>query len=143
LIEQGGYLQRKVSDTGYPPRDWVGVHILTWQEAHGTVPASHIVAFKDRKKDNTALENLELLTRRDLMLRNTIHNYPPELADVIRVTGALKRKIGSIHEEQTDRSTQPPIRNARSTQGSGQAEKRRSREGHQRRRQNAHRLHKT
>lgn len=116
-ISKDGYLQRKVSDTGYAPRDWVGVHILTWQEAHGPVPPGHIVAFKNRKRDNTGLENLELLSRRELMLRNTIHNYPPELADVIRMNGALRRKIRSIHEEQTDRPEKPPVRDARSAQG--------------------------
>jgi HNH endonuclease len=121
-ISKDGYLQRKVSDTGYPPRDWVGVHILTWQEAHGPVPPGHIVAFKDRKKDNTAVENLELLSRRELMLRNTIHNYPPELADVIRVSGALRRKIRRINEEQIDGSTQSPVRDARSAQGPGQSD---------------------
>jgi hypothetical protein len=108
-ISKEGYLQSKVSDTGYPPRDWVGVHILAWQGAHGPIPAGYIVAFKNGKKDNTSVENLELLSRRELMLRNTIHNYPPELADVIRVNGALRRKIRSIHEEQIDGSTQPPV----------------------------------
>jgi hypothetical protein len=130
-ISKDGYLQRKVSDTGYPPRDWVGVHVLTWEKAHGPVPPGHIVAFKDRKKDNTVLENLELLSRRELMLRNTIHNYPPELAAVIRMNGALRRKIRSIHEEQTVGSTQSPVRDARSAQGSGQPYGRRPRQGHQ------------
>jgi len=126
-ISKDGYLQRKVSDTGYPPRDWVGVHILTWQEARGPIPPGHVVAFKNKRKDNTALENLELLSRRELMQRNTIHNYPPELTDVIRVNSALRRKIRSIHEEQTDGSAQPPVRDARSAQGSGQADGRRPR----------------
>jgi hypothetical protein len=31
-INSDGYLDRKVQDTGYPPRDWVGVHRLIWEE---------------------------------------------------------------------------------------------------------------
>lgn len=104
-----GYLQRKVSDTGYPPRDWVGEHTLLWEKAHGPIPKGHALVFKDRNKGNRNkgniyLDNLELITRRELMRRNTIHNYPPELADVIRLGAALKRQLRRRREEQNDRS---------------------------------------
>jgi HNH endonuclease len=104
-----GYLQRKVSDTGYPPRDWVGVHVLMWEEEHGPVPEGHAVAFKDRHKANICPGNLELVSRAELMRRNTIHNYPPELAGVIRLSASLKRKLRSLDEEHTDRSAQPSV----------------------------------
>ncbi|CAD5107198.1 HNH endonuclease signature motif containing protein [Zestomonas carbonaria] len=100
-VSRDGYLQRKVSDTGYPPRDWVGVHILLWQEHHGPVPAGNCLCFKDGNKQNIALDNLELLTRAERMQRNTIHRYPPELKDAIRAVGKLKRTIKEAeHEEQ-------------------------------------------
>jgi hypothetical protein len=108
-LSKDGYLQRKVSETGYPPRDWVGVHILTWKEEHGPVPKGHAVAFKDRNKANICPENLELISRRELMRRNTIHKYPPELAGVIRLSASLKRKLRSLHEEHADRSSQPSV----------------------------------
>ena len=88
-----GYLQRKVTDTGYPPRDWVAVHILLWEEANGPVPPGHALCFKDGDKTHIELENLELLTRRELMLRNSVHNLPSELKEVIRLKAALQRKI--------------------------------------------------
>nr|WP_288356107.1 HNH endonuclease signature motif containing protein [uncultured Pseudomonas sp.] len=84
-----GYLQRKVTDTGYPPRDWKGVHILLWEEAHGPVPSGHCLAFRDGNKRNITLENLELITRAERMRRNTIHRYPPELKGAIRTLGRL------------------------------------------------------
>ncbi len=37
-INADGYLDRKVSATGYPPRDWVAVHRLLWIEHHGPIP---------------------------------------------------------------------------------------------------------
>jgi hypothetical protein len=111
-----GYLQRKVSDTGYPPRDWVGEHILLWEKAHGPIPKGHALTFKDRNKGNIRLDNLELITRRELMPRNTIHNYPPELSDVIRLGAALKRQLRRRHEEQNERSAQSPVRGVRGAQ---------------------------
>jgi hypothetical protein len=92
-INSDGYLDRKIRDTGYPPADWRGVHILLWEEKHGPVPASHAVVFKDGKKKHVVLKNLELITRAELMLRNTIHNLPAELKDTIMLAGRLKRII--------------------------------------------------
>jgi hypothetical protein len=108
-LSKDGYLQRKVSDTGYPPRDWVGVHILTWQKKHGPVPKGFAVAFKDRDRTHISLDNLELISRRELMQRNTIHNYPPELTEVIRLGAALKRRLRRIDEEQDVGSAQPSL----------------------------------
>jgi len=100
-LSQEGYLQRKVTDTGYPPRDWIGVHILLWAEAHGPVPEGHCLSFRDGNKQHIALDNLELITRAERMRRNTIHRYPPELKDAIRTLGRLKRAIREVsHEEQ-------------------------------------------
>lgn len=98
-----GYLQRKVSDTGYPPRDWVGVHVLMWIEANGPVPKGFVVSFKDGNKAHLSLDNFALISRQELMRRNTIHNYPPELVDVIRLGAAVKRELRSIHEKHSDR----------------------------------------
>ncbi|MCS8378253.1 HNH endonuclease, partial [Pseudomonas aeruginosa] len=42
-ISADGYLQRKISDTGYPPRDWKGIHILLWEEHFGPIPTGHCV----------------------------------------------------------------------------------------------------
>jgi len=104
-----GYLQRKVSDTGYPPRDWVGEHILMWQEAHGPVPPGFAVSFKDGNKANVVLENVVLISRRELMQRNTIHRFPPDLADAIRLNGSLKRRLRSLHEEHNHGPSQPSV----------------------------------
>ena len=104
-----GYLQRKISDTGYPPRDWIGEHVLMWQAAFGPVPPGHAVCFKDGDKTHLALDNFELLSRGELMLRNTIHKLPPVLTDVIRLNGALKRRLRQLDEKQTLGSPQPSV----------------------------------
>jgi hypothetical protein len=108
-LSKDGYMQRKVSDTGYPPRDWKGEHTILWEKVHGPVPGGYAVAFKDGDKTHISDENFELISRSELMRRNTIHNYPPELAGVIRLSAKLKRKLRSLHEEHADRPTQPSV----------------------------------
>jgi hypothetical protein len=95
-----GYQERKAYDTGYPPHNWVGEHILLWEKHHGPVPPSHAVCFKDGNKTNITIDNLELVSRADLMRRNAIHNLPKELVDVIMLNGALKRRVRELNEKQ-------------------------------------------
>jgi hypothetical protein len=106
----GGILQRKHTETGYPPRDWVSVHRSVWEATHGPVPAGHVVVFKNGRHttDEAAitLDALELLTRAQVMARNTRHNLPPELNELIQLRGALNRKINNrtrAREEQDHR----------------------------------------
>lgn len=89
-----GYLQRKISDTGYPPRDWKFVHRLLWEETNGSVPPGHVVIFIDGDKGNIDLANLRLASRSELGRRNVMWNrYPRELSETIQLAGVLKRKI--------------------------------------------------
>lgn len=88
-----GYLQRKVSDTGDRKRDYVMLHHLVWR-LHGLrVPASHALTFRDGDKRNFDINNLELLTRAELMARNTVHRLPKEVARAVQLVGALRRQI--------------------------------------------------
>lgn len=96
---QDGYLQRKVTDTGYPPRDWIGLHILLWEEHNGAIPPGHCVCFRNGNKQQIELDNLELITRAERMRRNTIHRYPEELKSTIRQLGNLKRAIREATDE--------------------------------------------
>lgn len=98
-----GYLQRKVTDTGYPPRDWVMVHRLVWEAAHGPIPPGHAVAFKPGRRttevDEITIDALELLTKRELMLRNSITRMPPELAELSRLRGRITREINEREKD--------------------------------------------
>jgi hypothetical protein len=92
-----GYLRKKIADGpgGFgAPKVWELIHRRTWIDANGPVPAGHAVVFRDCNKRNCALENLELITRRELRIRNSIHRmYPRELASTILEAGVLKRRI--------------------------------------------------
>lgn len=89
-----GYLQRKVTDTGYPPRDWVAVSHLEWSKYHGKpVPNGHAVIFRDGNTRNFSADNLELISRADLMRRNSYLSMPQPLPEIVQLRGALTRKI--------------------------------------------------
>lgn len=94
-----GYLQIKLHDTGYPPHDWVMYHRHVWEQAHGPVPAGHVVAFKDGRRrvkpDEITLEVLECVSREEHMRRNTVHNLPPQLVEVVRLRSVLTRAINT------------------------------------------------
>jgi hypothetical protein len=98
-ITDDGYLQRKVTDTGYTPRDWVGEHVLLWTAAHGAPPPGHAVIFRDGDKRHVSLENLELVSRADLMRRNSIHAVlPPGLKAAVFQLGILRRALRRLEE---------------------------------------------
>lgn len=94
-VTKDGYLQRKMTDTGYTPRDWRMVHHLVWEEENGRpVPQGHALVFRDGDKRNFDPANLELVTRAELMRRNSYHTHlPPELARIVQLRGVLTRKI--------------------------------------------------
>jgi hypothetical protein len=104
-LSKDGYLERKVTDDHpVPARRWVGVHRIVWEAAHGPIPAGHAVAFREGKRtsvaDEITADRLELVSRVELMRRNSYHNnYPKEVAQLIQLKGALNRKINRIAGE--------------------------------------------
>ena len=92
-VSNEGYLQRKVTDTGVTWRDYRPVHHLVWQEAWRDIPPGYALVFRDGDKRNFALCNLELVTRADIMRRNSFHNYGPEIAAAVQLRGAITRQI--------------------------------------------------
>lgn len=90
-----GYLYRKVSDVRYVPHtvNWKLEHHLRWERTRGPIPPGHALVFKDGNRKNIRISNLELITRKELRHRNSIHVLPPELQEVMRLNGAIKRII--------------------------------------------------
>ncbi len=94
-----GYLERKISDdrTIAPARRWVGVHRLVWESINGPIQKGNVVVFrKDLRTTNEqeiTIDRLELISRQDLMRRNTVHQYGPEIAQIVRLRGAITRQI--------------------------------------------------
>lgn len=92
-ITAEGYRKRKITDTGYAPRDWVGVHRLLWIARNGQIPEGHKIAFRNGDKTDIRIENLELITQNESMSRNSVHRLPKALAEVCQLKGTLQRQI--------------------------------------------------
>lgn len=88
-----GYIKVKVSDTR-SKSDWKLKHVAVWEEHNGPLPEGQIVVFKNRDTRDFRPENLEAITRGENMRRNAYYNrYPPEVAQLIQLRGALNRQI--------------------------------------------------
>lgn len=92
-VSVDGYLERKVNNDLPFQKRWRAVHLLVWEAAHGPLPPGHAVTFVSGDKRDVRLENLALVSRQELMRRNTVHNYPKPIAEAIQLLGALNRKI--------------------------------------------------
>jgi hypothetical protein len=103
-ISRDGYLEVKFRERNGLYGNWKGVHTMLWEEKHGPVPKGFALAFKDGDKTHIRLGNLELISRAELMRRNSVHNLPKELQAVIQLAGALKRKVREKSEAHTNRA---------------------------------------
>ena len=66
---------------------------MVWESEHGPIPEGHSVIFRNGDKQDIRLENLELVSKGELMKRNTVHRLPKDLANVCLLKGALTRQI--------------------------------------------------
>lgn len=87
-IAKDGYIEVRIRPGKFMPK-----HRYIWEQANGPVPPDKILVFKDGNQKNITLDNLELITRKENMLRNSIYRFPPELVSTIKLVSKLKRKI--------------------------------------------------
>lgn len=86
-------------------RVWPLLQRHVWEQHHGPIPPKHSIVFKDGNRKNCAIENLECVSRADLMRRNTVHNLPKPIAQAYQLIGAINRQIRkrAKHAEEQDR----------------------------------------
>jgi hypothetical protein len=104
-----GYLERKVTDDPSiaPARRWIALHRIVWEAVNGPIPAGHVVVFRPGMKTAEAsevtIDRLECITRLALMRRNSVHTiYPPEVARVVQLRGAINRQINKRAKHEQD-----------------------------------------
>jgi hypothetical protein len=106
-INADGYLDRKVADTGYPPRDWQAVHRLVWIEANGPVPEGHVIRFKPGRRstdvEKITTDAVECITQAENGRRNSFrNNYPPEVVKLIQTRAHIQRMINKRDRARTE-----------------------------------------
>lgn len=103
-VNADGWLDRKVRMDGPPQHRWKAVHRIVWEAAHGPVPPGHRVVFKGGRTtvlEEITLDRLEMITARELMLRNSVHNLPPQLLEIVHLRSAITRQINQQSKEET------------------------------------------
>lgn len=69
VVNADGYLQVKIAE----PKKWKLKHRLVWEQAHGSIPKTHYIAFLDGDKMNCNLDNLAMLSKAANVRRNQNH----------------------------------------------------------------------
>ena len=100
-ISKEGILQRKVNNDMPFQQRWKAVHAILWEKHNGPIPKGHVVVFRNGDRTDIRIENLELISRAQLMQRNSYHNnYPKEVALAIQLRAALVRQINRRHKSE-------------------------------------------
>lgn len=84
--DKDGYLIVKIAE----PNVWQYKHHIAFGEP---VPTGHKVIFLDGNKRNFDKANLMLVSNAELMNRNTMHRYPPELVRLLKTLNKLKKRV--------------------------------------------------
>lgn len=93
-VSKDGYLERKVNDGMPLQKRWRSVHLIVWEAVNGPVNArTHAVVFRNKDRTDRRLENLELITRAELLARNWHNRYPKSIKRLVQLRGALQRQI--------------------------------------------------
>ena len=90
-INTDGYAEIKIKD----PNKWKPKHRIIWEEANGPIPPGHVIIFADGDKSNIDLDNLLMVSRRELAIMNhekLIHN-DRRLTKAGQMITALKMRI--------------------------------------------------
>ena len=69
---------------------WVLLHRYVWEQYNGQIPKGYIIRFKDGDTLNCAISNLECISRRENMKRNT--NYQKSAESMRRRWASEKRR---------------------------------------------------
>jgi hypothetical protein len=71
-IKADGYVEVRIRNpTGKPWKNWKCKHRIIWEAAHGKIPRGQVVLFADGNKLNFSLDNLLLVSRRELAVMNS------------------------------------------------------------------------
>lgn len=95
-----GVCVRKLAATGRCALDWEAEQRLVWYAHHGEIPPGHVVAFKPglatRDVELITVDRLQLLTRAQVMRRNTFHRYPAPIVRAVQKRAHLTRAIRQL-----------------------------------------------
>ncbi len=90
ICSKDGYVLIKMAEGLF---QWKLLHRIVWERMNGPIPKGFLVSFIDRNPLNWKITNLTLITKKQNALRNSIHNYGTEIAQIYQLKGAITRQI--------------------------------------------------
>jgi hypothetical protein len=90
-INAKGYMEIKVIGE----RKLILKHHYIYQNHFGKIPKGNIVIFKDKNIFNFDIDNLECITKKENVKRNSIVRYPKDLRKLLHKHSKLKRLINA------------------------------------------------
>lgn len=92
------HLKIKVAE----PDCWEFLHHQMWKAHHGDVPTGYVITFIDGDVNNTRIDNLELIPRYELLLRNRlkINNFDPSSRPTIQMLAKLMYRTQSLSQRE-------------------------------------------
>jgi HNH endonuclease len=87
---------------------WIALGTYIWERENGKVPKGYCLWHIDSEPMNNSLPNLELITKKENMARNSIVNIPAELKPTIKLINKIQKTIKS-NEKQNPRFKQPLV----------------------------------
>lgn len=100
-IDRDGYVIVKVSDKGPWHERWQHKHKVVWEKEFGPVPEGHVLLFADGNKQNITLDNLILISKKQLAILNKnklIQNHA-DLTKAGILIADMILKIGELQSE--------------------------------------------
>lgn len=87
-MTKDGYIEVRIRQGKYKLK-----HRHVWEQTNGSIPRDSIIVFKDGNKLNCTIDNLEMITKAENMMRNTMRRFPVELQQSIKLIHKLKKQI--------------------------------------------------
>ncbi len=84
--------------------NWPLLHVHMWEQQNGPVADGHIISFKNGNRYDIRLENLEMITRAENLVRHSIQTYPPEIAAIQHQRSVLTRIINQKFKQQQEQA---------------------------------------
>jgi hypothetical protein len=72
---------------------WELLHRYNWEQVNAKIDKGMVLRFKDGNTMNCEVNNLELLTQQQNMMLNTMHQYPAEIKEVLKLKNKLNKLI--------------------------------------------------
>lgn len=104
----GSIVERKDADKSgrvylyYKVRDskWILYHNKVWIDHNGPIPKGSLIRFIDGNTRNCDISNLEMVSMKENMARNTIQRFPEEIQQIIKLTTKLNKTINGKKQNQ-------------------------------------------